>query len=220
MSSLLKKITRHLLSILLISLIGCASVPKEVVELSYTVGKDLQTLHLSYKDLVTEHFQSLRNYSLNFLEKQWKPKFIKRFIEDGGLIESAKGSDPNIVLEDVELWAEVAIGTIEEKKNELLDPIDKDEKELLTSVDASFSQLIQANSTITAHLNSIREVTEVQDEALKALKLDDLRDKINNMLALASDKSKEAIDKFAKAEGIITELNERKEELIKKVKGE
>jgi len=119
-----------------------------------------------------------------------------------------------MVLLGVRLWAEVAVEEIEKKKKELIDPIDKNEKELLNSIDEVFAQLIRANAAITAHLNSIRKVKEVQDEALQALKVKDLRDKINNGLIFASDEANEAIEKVKKAEGIIDDLAKKKEELI------
>ena len=193
---------------------GCASVPKEVVELSYTVGQDLNAVHLSYRQLIQTYFDGLRKQATDFLDNKWTPTYIKKFIKKGKLVERATNSDPNMVLLGVRLWAEVAVEEIEKKKNELIDPISKDEKELLNSIDEAFAQLISANAAITAHLNSIRKVKEVQDEALQALKVKDLRDKINNGLIFASDKANEAIEKVKKAEGIIDDLAKKKEGLI------
>ena len=187
---------KPLFIVLAISLVGCASIPKEVVELSYTVGQDLEAVHSSYRNLIEEHFESLREQAIYFLENTWIPHYIKDFIEEGELVKRAQGSDPKIVLEDVQLWVEVAIEEIEAKKRELIDPIDRDEKELLKLVDEAFSRLIRANATITAHLNSIRKVKEVQDEALKALELKELRDKINNELISASKRAEEALEKL------------------------
>jgi len=187
------KLIKPLLLVLVIGLVGCATIPKEVVELSYTVGQDLGAIHLSYRNLIQEHFQNLREQAISFLENKWVPHYIEDFIKEGELVESAKGSDPKKVLEDVQLWAEVALEEIENKKRELIEPIDKDEKELLKLVDEAFSRLIRANATITAHLNSIRKVKKVQDEALKALELKDLRDKINNELFSASKRAEEAM---------------------------
>jgi len=149
-----------------------------------------------HRNLIQEHFQNLREQAISFLENKWVPHYIEDFIKEGELVESAKGSDPKKVLEDVQLWAEVALEEIENKKRELIEPIDKDEKELLKLVDEAFSRLIRANATITAHLNSIRKVKKVQDEALKALELKDLRDKINNELFSASKRAEEAMEKL------------------------
>lgn len=191
-----------LLAVLTVSLLGCATVPKEVVELSYTVGQDLEALHLSYRTLIEVHFDGLRAQPVDFLEKRWIAAFLQDFMQSGQLIQIARGSDSMQVQEDVQAWVEVAIEIIEEKKRELLDPIDKDEKELLESVDEAFARVIRANATITAHLNSIRKVQEIRDDALRALNLNELRDRIDEGLASASQKAEAALEKLKELEGL------------------
>jgi hypothetical protein len=182
--------------------LGCASVPKETVELSYAVGQDLRQLHQSYRALIQIHFDGLRSQTAQFLDDRWTPLYVSRFIKKGELVKRAKGSDPGQVLQDVQLWAEVALGEIQGKRKELIDPIDKDERDLLVDVDDAFARVALANATITAHLNSLRSVEEVQDQTLQALHLGDLREKISNGLAVASQKSKAALESLEKAEGM------------------
>jgi hypothetical protein len=199
--------------LLALTVAACATVPKEVVELSYVVGQDLKELHQSYRTLVRTHFDGLRAQTDQFLQTRWTPLWLKEFIADGELIQKVKGSDPVQVLEDVQLWTEVAIEEIQDKRRELIEPIDKDEQDLLTSVDEAFARVTVANSTITAHLNSLRQVQEVQDQALQALRLGDLRGKITDALVRASEKSKEALEKLAKVEGVVDTLNVEKDAL-------
>ncbi|MCP4582661.1 MAG: hypothetical protein GY839_13710 [candidate division Zixibacteria bacterium] len=199
------RLLKSIIVIITISLIGCASIPKEVVELSYTMGQDLNAVHLSYKGLIKTHFDGLRKQAEDFVENEWTPLYLKKFIEKGKLVDKAKDPDPTIVLIGVKLWAEEAISKIEQQRKKLIEPINDDESELNKSVDEVFAQLITANATITAHLNSIRKVKEVQDEALAALKLKDLRDKINNGLITASDKADEAIEKSKTIDEYISE---------------
>jgi hypothetical protein len=131
----------------------------------------------------------------------------------------AKDPDPVNAYEGVSTWVEVAIGEVEKKKRELLIPIDQDEKALMASVDESFARLIRANATITAHLNSIRTVQEVQDEALRSLKLADLRDEINKRLVEASEKAEFALTKVEGVKTKVDELSTKKKELLEKRKG-
>jgi len=53
-----------------------------------------------------------------------------------------------------------------------------------------------ANAAVTAQLNSIREVKEAQDEVLEALRLKDVRDRINEGLQKASEIAGEAEQKI------------------------
>ena len=206
-------------TISILFVVGCASVPKEVVQLSYTLGNDISAVHISYRELIHTHFEGLRTQTLDFLNNKWAPAYLKDFIQSGDLVKMASGTDPNAVLEDVQLWVEVAMEHIDAKKKELIDPINKDEQELLVSVDEAFSRIIQANATITAHLNSLREVQEVQDQALKALNVKDLRDKVNQGLIDASEKSQTTIKKMEETDKVLQDVSKKKNDILNSVKG-
>src|SRR3990172_3979313 len=85
---------------------SCASVPKEVVELSYVSGQDLNAVHASYKTLVQKHFDNLRFQTLTFLETRWIPVYLERFIKKSNLIEEVKRSDPKEVHDYLLAWTE------------------------------------------------------------------------------------------------------------------
>jgi hypothetical protein len=210
-----KRFMKIAVIVMIIGYLGCARVPKEVVELSYTVGKDINAVHDSYRTLIHKYFDTLRMQTRDFFDNTWKPKYLKGFIEQGNLVERARDPDPKEALIKVQNWVTVALETIEQMRHVLFDPIDEDEKKLLEDVAQSFEQLTTANATITAHLNSIRKVEEVQDNALKALGLKDVRDKINESLADASKRVKYTIDFVKEVEGITEEVGEQKKEIIK-----
>jgi len=219
----MKKLSWHLPIILIafsMLFYGCATVPKETVELSYAIGQDLDAVHASYTNLIHQHFENLRNQTTDFLEKRWTPTYLGNFIKRGKLISLAQDPDPVKAFDGVSTWAEIALKTIENKKKELISPINADEQNILQSVDDAFARITRANAAITAQLNSIRKVQEVQDDALKALNLKDLRDQINSQLISASNKSVSAIEQLAKSEKIIMDVDEKKQDIIKKIKGD
>jgi hypothetical protein len=198
---------------------GCATVPKETVELSYMMGQDLDAVHTSYQSLVHKHFDNLRRQTNDFLEKKWIPTYLGNFIKNGNLVSLAQDPDPTKAFEGVSTWVEVAMAAIDEEKKELITPINNDEQQVLTAVDDSFNRLMRANAAITAQLNSIRKVQEVQDDTLKALNLKDLRDQVNQQLISASKKAESAIEQVEKANNIIKGVDEKKQEILKKIKG-
>ncbi len=211
---------------ILLLVAACANVPKEVVELSYRLGQDLGSLHDSYKTLVHQHFDSLRAQRIEYLENVWTPAFVAAWIEDGHLVAVATGKEvyseekssfvlptpgqekPEL-LASVQMWSESALRQIDKKKGELLSPLDKDEKELVAAVAEAFARVIRGNAIITAHLNSLRNVQEVQDELLSALDLKDLRTTINTRLATASDKAQKALEEVKKADAIVAKRGAR-----------
>jgi len=176
-----------ILGLMVFLLAGCVTIPKEVVELSYIVGQDLTIVHASYKKLVQEHCQFLKEQIIRFLEEKWIPAYIEDFIIEGELIENVADT------EYVYLWAEVALEEIAAKKEELLEPINQEEQKLLELVDEAFVQLYNANATITAHLSSASQVRDAQDKILEIVNLKKLRDEINERLASASDQVDAAI---------------------------
>lgn len=76
------------------------------------------------------------------------------------------------------VFSELALKKIEERRNSLIDPIDELERRTLEELRKAYSQLKQAQSTVTAHLSSIRKVTEEQDKVLERLGLLRKRDQI------------------------------------------
>ena len=186
---------------LLLSSGGCASVPKESVELSYTIGKDLKELHSSHKLLIKRYFDSLRREINQAIDQVFIPTYINDYVKTGQLVQHAKNQREDLV----EYWARIAVETIDKERKARLEPINKDEQELSASVSEAFERAIRANATVTAHLNSIRKVKEVQDEILESLEIKELRDKINDALVKASEKAKQITEKINKASTKIRE---------------
>lgn len=158
----------------------------------------------------------------------WYPRFVENWRKDCELVAIAKeeriwsesedklvvvpaGSAPKESLAALNDWLDYALYAYEKKSEDLLSPLDQEEETLRTEVRVAFARMIQANATITAHLNSLREIKEVEDQALKALNLKDLRDQINDQLVNASKKAKDGLDK-------IKEVDQRVDKFGKKLK--
>jgi hypothetical protein len=214
---------------------GCSSVPKEVVELSYLMGEDISAIHTSYNALIHEHFEGFKNERIRYLNEEWTPKYIATWIEDGRLrdvvkgdvvwseekgdfIKPVSGKEEQGLLATVRFWSQAAVNEIEGKKEELLKPLNDQENTLAASINEAFDRLYRANATITAHLNSLRNVQEVQDNLLSAMHIKDLRDKIDSALINASGKAKEGLDAIKKADGFVTEAKQKLNKTAKAIK--
>lgn len=225
MKHILKQFMRFLVIIMIIGYLGCASVPREVVKLSDTVGKDLNAVYVSYKDLAETYFDSLRKQVNDFVDNKWVPVYLKNFIQETDLKNKITTFTPDQVLIYLQKWVAVATKEIKKKRDSLLNPIDEDEKKLLAAVDEAFGQLNYANATITANLQSIWKVKDLEDKALSALHLKDLRDKMADTMVTSSEKLKDAINVLKEASGMIDmvdkdtkDLEEKSKELFKKKK--
>lgn len=182
---------------------GCGSTPPQTVALSEIVGQDVQSLQISYRALIRTHYDSLRQQVNTFVDHEWAPVFLEEFITSGQLVERASQDDPGDVLRDVGAWVEKAIERIEERRQQLLAPIDEQERELSGAVDEAFARVMRANATVTAHLRSRVELEEEQDKLLEQFRMGELRERIESSLANASAKTRELIEKIRKADEML-----------------
>ena len=200
-------------------------MPKEVVELSYTTGQDIASLQTSYDNLIHEFYDQLRDRRLEYLNDTWTPHFIEKWIADGKLVEVAKGelvwseedeefraptsgNAEQELLATVLTWADEAMFDIQQKRDSLLFPLDREESKLRREVREAFARIVQANATITAHLNSLRKVQEVQDDVLSALNVKELRDKIDDALVSASERANKALRQVKEADSRVSKIQE------------
>ncbi len=218
MKPVLKQAMKFFVIVMIIGYLGCASVPKEVVELSYTVGEDLNAVHVSYKHLIRLHFAGLRKQLTDFLDDKWTPVYLNNFITRTSLVEKLKTFKPDQVLIYLQKWVQVATNEIQKKKKQLLGPIEKDERKLLADVDQAFGQLTVANAAITANLNSIRKVKALEDKTLSTLRLKNFRDKVTDFMAGSSKRVQDAINLLDKGGKILDKADEEKKKLVEKTK--
>ena len=103
-------------------------------------------------------------------------------------------------------FAEVALAEIEAQRSELLDPLDRQEEDVLNHLAESYAQLELAQTQVTAYLASAQEVTRSQDEILQAMGIRNVRDdaldravRLSDDLAAAAkagDTAAEALEKM------------------------
>jgi hypothetical protein len=214
------------LMLVIAGIVSCSSVPKEVVELSYVMGEDLQPLHDSYVRLIHEYFESMREKRRTYLDDVWYPRFLENWRDNGELVAIAKGeriwsekeealidtppgTDPVESLNTLNHWITYALYAYEVKEEDLIKPLDEDERKLREQVDKAFKNLVRANAAITAHLNSLREVQEVHDEILEAFDIKDLRNQINEQLILASERAAQGLEKIRMADAEVDRLTDQ-----------
>ena len=173
---------------ILLSMTGCASVPEETVTLSMAVGQDIQQLHSGYRETIRFSFAQMRKAGLTVIDNVWTPAYLKRFVATGQLVEAAKNGQT----ERIEYWARLAIDAIDKKRREFVQPLQQREAALIAEVDAAFDRVINANAAVTANLNSVLKVRDLQDQVVDLLGLTDVRNTINSAIVAASDEAAEA----------------------------
>ena len=184
--------TAALAAFVLLSITGCASVPEETVTLSMTVGRDIQQLQSGYRETIKFSFAQMRKTGLSVIDDVWTPVYLKKFVATGELVEAAKNGQT----ERIEYWARLAIEAIDNKRKEFLEPLQQRETALIAEVDAAFDRVIRANAAVTANLNSVLKVQDLQDRVVDLLGLTDVRNTINSAIVTASDEAANATQRI------------------------
>lgn len=220
-----------LLSLLMVS---CASIPKETVTLSKTIGSDLQILHDSHRSMVQLYYSGIKVNINTFIDDVYAPFVIHHVLESEldkykkgesslyGIIESVGkigGKEEteealNIMLE----FQEAANQQINTKRNELLSPILQQEREILSAIDQSYQNTIYANATLTAYLVSVHRVKESQNEALTIVGLNGLDTAVTNRLIELSGFVDMALQKGGKIDIKSNESQQQIEDIVNKIK--
>lgn len=222
-------------SILILLILGsCASIPKETVILSQTLGKDLAVLHKSHKSVVELYYEKITDDITNFIDDVYAP-FVIHYVlkvelenhQKGkpslyGAIESAGKtggkSETEEALNVMMEFQEDAKNQIEEKRSELLNPILEQKRGFIAEIDSSYKNVIYANATITGYLESIRKVKEAQQEALSIVGLEGKETSINEALLKVSKLVKTAVKKGKEIDIKSDEAYDKIEEISNQIK--
>ena len=195
--------------LILLILTGCASIHKEVITLSQTLGNDLKVLHNSHLNAVQVYFGKIK-YDINsFIDEKYAPFVIHYALKSElanykqgktslyGTIEIAGQKEgqkeANDALTMMMDFQEAAHKQIEFKREELLSPILKQEAEIKEAVNRSYENAQYANSSITAYLQSIRKVKEAQQQALSMVGLEGSDTLVTKSLIKLSEQVEKAV---------------------------
>lgn len=196
---------------------GCAQVPKEAVELSSTVGKDIAVAHKAHAQLATVLFEKMKSDVNRFVDNVYAPNQIRAAMLRQK--ELADSSDPDKRKKSLllaihaafkpgaseQLQAKTLKGMeslvtkirkdVEKMRKDLLGPLEEQEKTVLGAINRSYQQIHYANSIVTGHLASVVKVHEVQSDLLAEFGVEkDLRKVVGEGISNVSGKITGLVD--------------------------
>ena len=189
---------------------GCAQVPKEAVELSATVGRDLAEVRKSHTAFIDIYYTGLINNINKFVDEVYLPYQIQKTLSDDVIredmlstIESASrpdvtGTKQKEAYEKIQIFHQVIHEEVEAYRKLKLQPVQKQYDSVLNDIRSAYEQIHYANSIVTGHLASVVKVHDAQNDVLDKLNLTNLRTKVGYGVASASDKISDLV---AKAKG-------------------
>jgi hypothetical protein len=209
----MRKFSYLLLFGLIVQILGCAQVPKESVELSVTVGRDLAEVHRAHRELTIKYFVRMKDDINDFIDEIYRPYMIQRTMADFKLLEKMQSAVENgnevRAFNIMQLFVSLLSEQIENYRRALLQNISKQESEVLSAIDDSYQKIQNANAIVTGHLASIRKVHDAQAELLSRVNLEGLREEVADKTAALSGKISDIIVKARKVDYTIDKAEER-----------
>lgn len=188
---------------------GCVTVPKETVQLSETLEKDLKQLHNSNSQFLQIYFEQIEKDINTFVDEVYTPYIIHYVLKEEmankangkasifTVMETAASSSSPAVsdsaMTEMTQFLNAANHQINLKRQELLTPIKKQELELSSRMNSVYNNAIYANVTLTAYLKSVQKVKASQQEALNLIGLKGADSTVTHSLIEVSDLVNEAV---------------------------
>lgn len=208
-------------------LAGCAQVPKESVELSTTVGRDVSEMKRSHLALVDLYYKGLMRDINDFVDKVYLPYQIQRTLSDDlwkremlSAIESASRPDTTGArqiesFQKIEAFLLIIQEEVESYRKLKLQPIKDQYDSVRAGISDAYDQIHYANAIVTGHLASVVKVHDAQSELLEKLDLKNLRTETGEGVAGLSEKIGALVQKAKSGEEKLDSAVAKFDQLVK-----
>jgi hypothetical protein len=196
-------------------LTACVTIPPEAPELSTELGKRISAIESSNITLLNRFFDQKRREVDKFIEDEWIPIFANEFFSNDVISEAWN----TIVSENNKkqrLMFLVKTGPklqtkINEKRLELVQPLDALERRIEKGIREEYSQVKSMNNSITSFLLSAAKVAENRNRYLEMAGVTDKRigqliDQTDDAVSDLLRKGKDTKSKVDRADDFIEKL--------------
>ena len=232
---------RFTIPLILMIAAACAQVPKESVELSTTVGRDVAEVYRAHRELAIILYERIENDVNKFVDDIYAPYQIRKLLQadhkdfkrgdpnslfaalDAAIRKPDSSSAQKTAVDAMDVFVQVLRAEVEVYRAERMAPVLAQKKKVLAAIDRSYRQIHYGNSIVTGYLASVVNVHDAQEEVLNEFGLENLNQEIGQRLADISNNIAEFTEKAKKVEGSMTDIekkiNELTQELDRAVEG-
>lgn len=164
---------------------SCVTIPKEVPELSFQIGQQMDRIQAAHYNLLEAFFQGKRDQVDQFMQKVWLPKFAENFLNQPDIKaawELARSTNKQIdILNLILLLGPELQAEINSKRLELIQPLNALQVKIKTQIESDYNLAKSMNLTLTSYLQSAQTVAANRDDFL-------------NMMGISQEEVNTAID--------------------------
>lgn len=192
-------------------LIGCVSIPKQTVELSETIGTDIEILHRTHRSAIALYYANIKDNINEFVDDVYKPFFINEMMQSelrmhkndsvsifSYMEDVSTPENRDSLLSNMNMLNLVIEENVSGMRAQLLEPVISQEDSILSAIDQAYTNVIYGNNVLTAYLKSARKTKEAQKEALRVAGLDGFDEKFTENIINASSKINEMVEQGRK----------------------
>ena len=214
---------------------ACTQVPKESVELSATVGRDVAEVYRAHRELAVILYERIENDVNTFVDDVYAPYQIRKLLQADH--QDFKRGDPNSLfaaldaaikkpdssraqktaLDAMDVFVQILRAEVEDYRRQRLAPVLAQKKNVLAAIDRSYRQIHYGNSIVTGYLASVVKVHDAQQEVLDEIGLENLNQEIGQRLTEISKKVSEFTRKAKKVEGSMANVEKKINTLTKEL---
>ena len=214
--SLFKKIRQLGLLTISLMMMACVSIPPEAPELSAQLGNRISAIEQSNLTLLHRYFDRKKQDIDEFIQHEWVSEFANQFFAEPAIARVwdqvvATGNKPDR-LKFILKTSPKLQQTINQKRVELIQPLEILEQRIEAKLTADFAQAKAINNSITGFLLSASKVVENRDRYLEMVGVssDEVTQLIDSTDAIVADllqSSQEIEGKVAKGEQYLQKIN-------------
>jgi hypothetical protein len=181
------------LAFIVVLLLGCTEAPRQSVELSNTVGRDILEVQRAHRELAVRYFDRIKSDINNFVDTKYRTYLIQSTIKDPQFrfmdrFQASLRPDARVdAVSFMEVYSGTVIRRIEDFRKEMLAPVIKQEQRFLAELDDAYQRINAGNATVTAYLASVIKVSDAQNQALATLGAPNLRQQFVDSTVTFSD---------------------------------
>lgn len=196
---------------------ACSSIPKESMELSLTVGRDISTMQRAHLELIDLFYNRLISDVNRFIDEVYAPYQTEKLVDEFGDELIKEKGEKKIDLEKMKIILEELYSEIEDYRKSKLQPLVEQRDSIKQNIINSYNRIIYANSIVTAHLASVIKVKDAQNEILQKLDLGNLPQNVSSKLSSISESISELTEKMKSKKENAENIIEQFDKLIKDI---
>ena len=208
--------------VIMVLMVGCATIPHEAPELSVELGNRINAIQEANLTLLHRFFDLKRGDIDRFIQNEWVPTFAEEIFSDPRMKKTwdtiVAENKPSDRLKFLVTTGPKLQERINKKRTELINPLDDLERRIEQEIRDEYEQARAINNSITSFLLSASKVTENRNRYLEMAGVTDEEvghtiDKVNDAVSDLLSSVKGAEDKATKAEKYLTKLREIRDSL-------